>query len=119
MERFTPESFFVELPYGRLHYLRCGTPDQAPVLLLHGVNQTCHSWDEVAPLLCDRFTVFAIDQRGHGQSAWAMNGDYSLDAMVGDLVELTRVLALRRFAVVGMSMGAAHAIALTARRPRE
>jgi pimeloyl-ACP methyl ester carboxylesterase len=118
-ERMAPESFFVELSYGRLHYLRWGMPDHAPVVLLHGVNQTCHSWDEVAPLLCDRFTVFAVDQRGHGQSAWARDGDYGLDAMVGDLLEFTRLLAPRRLAVVGMSMGAAHAIALTARQPRD
>jgi pimeloyl-ACP methyl ester carboxylesterase len=115
----TPDSVLVELAYGRLHYLHWGAPDRYAVLLLHGVNQTCHSWDEVAPRLCDRFTVFAVDQRGHGRSAWAKDGDYSLDAMVGDLVELTRALGLQRFAVVGMSMGAAHAIALAARRPRD
>jgi esterase len=111
-----PDSLFVDLAYGRLHYLRWGAPDRQVVLLLHGVNQTCHSWDEVALRLSDRFTVYAIDQRGHGESAWAKDGDYSLDAMVGDLVEFSRLLALPQFALVGMSMGAAHAIAFTARR---
>ena len=112
-----PDSLFVDLAYGRLHYLRWGAPGRAVVLFLHGVNQTCHTWDEIALRLSDRFAVFAVDQRGHGQSAWAKDGDYGLDAMVGDLIELTGLLTLRRFAVVGMSMGAAHAITLTARRP--
>src|SRR5262249_10294753 len=66
---------------------------------------------------CDRFTVFAPDQRGHGESAWAKDADYSLEAMVSDVSELATRLALGRCAVVGMSMGAAHAIALAARRP--
>ena len=114
-----PDSFFVELAYGRMHCLRWGAPDGSALLLLHGVNQTCHSWDEVAPRLAEGRTVFAVDQRGHGLSSRAADGDYSLDAMVGDLVDLTRALGVSRFAVVGMSMGAAHAVALAARRPQD
>jgi pimeloyl-ACP methyl ester carboxylesterase len=119
VEHMAPESLFVELAYGRMHYLRWGRPDGTALLLLHGVNQTCHSWDEVAPRFGERGTVIAVDQRGHGMSAWAKDGDYSLGAMVEDLVELTGALSLERLAVVGMSMGAANAIALAARRPEE
>lgn len=113
------ESFFVDLAHGPFHGLRWAGPELGgTLLLLHGVNQTAHSWDEVAPRLCDRFTVIAVDQRGHGESAWAKDGDYGLEAMVGDLAELARFLGLRRVAVAGMSMGAAHAIALAARWPQ-
>ncbi len=97
--------------------MRWGPPDGAPIVLLHGVNQTGHSWDEVAQRFSDRFAVFAPDQRGHGESAWASDGDYGLQAMVGDLFELCAILGLCRFAWVGLSLGAAHAIAMAARRP--
>jgi pimeloyl-ACP methyl ester carboxylesterase len=113
------ESVFLDLAVGRVHCLGWGGSDDAAVLLLHGLNETAHVWDQVAPRLSERFTVLAVDQRGHGHSSWAKDGDYGLEAMVGDLEAVTRYFGLRRFAVAGASMGAAHAIALAARLPRD
>ena len=101
---------FVELAGRRFHYLERGDAGSPGVLLLHGFNQTCHSWDEVAPRLArDRFRVVALDQRGHGDSDPALDGDYGRDAMADDVARLADALAIERFAIVGMSMGAANA----------
>ncbi len=48
----------------RFHFLEWGRPDSPPVLLLHGGNQSAHSWDLVSLHLADRYHVFALDQRG-------------------------------------------------------
>ncbi len=43
----------------RLHYLEWGDPDAPPVMLLHGGNQSAHSWDLVSLVLASRFHVLA------------------------------------------------------------
>lgn len=106
-------SEYVELSSGRFHYLDWGGDASAPVaILLHGFNQTAHSWDEVAPLLRDEHRIVAIDQRGHGQTEWARDKNYSRQAMVDDVRAIADHVGADRFAVIGMSMGAVHATLL-------
>ena len=49
------------------------------LLLLHGIANSSETWERVAPLLAERFTLIAPDLLGHGASA-APRGDYSLGA---------------------------------------
>jgi len=101
---------FVDLAGRRFHYLDHGAAGSHGVLLLHGFNQTCHSWDELVPRLVeDGFRVVAMDQRGHGDSDPARDGDYAREAMADDAVRLADALAIGQFTVAGMSMGAVHA----------
>lgn len=56
------------------------------VLLLHGGGQTRHSWYRTGQRLgAAGWSALAYDARGHGDSHWAPDGDYGLDALVGDL----------------------------------
>ena len=89
----------------RFHYLEWGRKESPPVVLLHGFAQTCHSWDFVALGLCDRFRLIAVDLRGHGDSDWAPDGDYSLEAHQRDLQALVEALRLDRVVLMGNSMG--------------
>jgi pimeloyl-ACP methyl ester carboxylesterase len=64
-------------------------PGSTPVLLLHGGGQTRHAWGETAIALTARgWPTTAVDLRGHGESSWAPDGDYSLAAFAGDVVSL-------------------------------
>ena len=102
----------------RFHLVDRGRPDGPAVLLLHGFNQTAHSWDEFAErIAADGFRAVAIDQRGHGDSDRAPGGDYSRESMADDAVRLADALGIERFAVVGMSMGAVHAVLAAVRHP--
>src|SRR5580700_6414376 len=114
-----PADRTVELAGQRLHYLDWGQPGRPIVVLLHGFNQTCHSWDELAGRLqAEGFRVIALDQRGHGDSDRAVGGDYSREVMADDPVRLAESLGIARFVVVGMSMGAVHAVLTAVRHPR-
>jgi pimeloyl-ACP methyl ester carboxylesterase len=81
-----------------------GDPDRPAVLLLHGGGQTRHSWGNTAESLGDAgFYAVTADLRGHGESSWDPNGDYSFTAQMADVEAWCRLLD--RPAVVGASLG--------------
>ncbi len=85
---------------------RFGGPSELPpVLLLHGGGQTRHSWAGTASQLAARgYEAWTMDLRGHGDSEWASDGDYTTDAMVEDLDAVCAEIG-RPPVVVGASMG--------------
>ncbi|GAA4711257.1 alpha/beta fold hydrolase [Pseudonocardia yuanmonensis] len=75
------------------------------VLLLHGGGQTRHSWRHTGRRLAAQgWTAIAVDLRGHGDSDWAPDGDYTLDAHVADLRTAVTVLD-EPPVLVGASLG--------------
>ncbi|MEV0047810.1 alpha/beta hydrolase [Nocardia rhamnosiphila] len=55
-------------------------------VMLHGGGQTRHSWRRAAAKISAAgWDVYTLDARGHGGSDWAADGDYTIDALVGDL----------------------------------
>jgi pimeloyl-ACP methyl ester carboxylesterase len=93
----------------RLHYLDWGQPpelDEAPALLLvHGIQDHCRSWDWFAEAFLDRFRVIAPDLRGHGDSEWAQGGAYQQLDYVYDLAQLVEQAELAPVTMVAHSMG--------------
>lgn len=81
-------------------------PVGAPtVLLLHGGGQTRHAWGQAAQVLGDAgwYTV-ALDLPGHGDSAWAADGDYRIEVLADTMLRIWRELGTP-LAVVGASLG--------------
>ncbi|MFN8627419.1 MAG: alpha/beta fold hydrolase [Candidatus Binatia bacterium] len=101
------------------HFTAWGAADQPPLLCLHGATQTAHSWDEVAPDLSASYRVLCLDQRGHGDSDWAADGDYTRETQAGDIDAITDALGLPPFLLIGLSMGGINAITFTARYPHK
>lgn len=70
---------------------RYGPADGPPVLFFHGGGQTRHAWGGTAELLGDKgWRATTIDLRGHGDSDWADDGDYDIDAFAGDVRAVAR-----------------------------
>jgi pimeloyl-ACP methyl ester carboxylesterase len=101
----------------RFHFSEWGEPGRPQILLLHGGNQSAHSWDLVSLHLSDRYHVFALDQRGHGDSEWNREQDYSIDSMVGDAVAFIADQQLRDPIVFGHSMGGRIALTMATADP--
>ncbi|WP_174187470.1 alpha/beta fold hydrolase [Nocardia barduliensis] len=79
--------------------------ERGSVLLLHGGGQTRHSWKRTGHRLAAHgWTALALDARGHGDSDWAGDGDYSIEAHARDLTAVVTALG-RRPILVGASMG--------------
>src|SRR5262245_26879452 len=102
----------------RFHYTEWGEPTARPLIMLHGVTGHARTWDEEAALLAERYRVLALDQRGHGDSEPAADGDYTVAAMAADLTAFVDALGLDQVSVVGLSMGGRVAIAFAGQAPR-
>jgi pimeloyl-ACP methyl ester carboxylesterase len=89
----------------KLHYADWGNEGAPPLLLVHGGRDHCRSWDWVAEQLAGRYHVIAPDLRGHGDSAWAPDGNYEMGAFVYDLAQLIHQLGLAPVTIVAHSMG--------------
>ncbi len=81
-----------------------GDPSAPPVVLLHGGGQTRHAWGTTLQTLGQHWYALSVDLRGHGDSAWAPDGDYTLDAFAADVVAVSRSLSSPP-ALVGASSG--------------
>lgn len=102
----------------RIHLrVRPGLPFAPSIVLLHGYTGHARTWDSLAERLADRWRVIAVDARGHGESGWAPDGDYSVARQVADVVDVLGALGLRRATVLGLSMGGRTAYNLAATRP--
>ena len=91
-------------------------PRGAPTVILgHGGGQTRHSWDKAEQQLAAA-GYFAInyDLRGHGDSDWSTDGDYSLEARADDLAAVA-AQGSRPFALVGASLGGITAMVAASR----
>lgn len=93
-------------------------PDDAPVILaLHGFGVSGHMFDEFGQRAADRFRLLNLDQRGHGDSQWAPDGDYTRESFVADVEAVRAALGLERFILMGHSMGGLNAVEYTYRHP--
>ena len=97
-----------------LHYLKQGQGE--PLVLLHGITDSGACWGRVADTLSDRFTVLALDQRGHGESD-APPHKFTYADFVSDVVELLNVNGNKRGIIIGHSFGAIIGMAMAASHP--
>ncbi|AFR48214.1 alpha/beta fold hydrolase [Gordonia sp. KTR9] len=80
-------------------------PAAGTALLLHGGGQTRHSWQRTGQRLAEHgWTAMTIDARGHGDSDWAADGDYSIAAHASDLATVVADLDTQPV-LIGASMG--------------
>ena len=101
----------------RLHYVDWGGVDLPPMVLLHGMRDSAHSWDTFAESMKDEFRVLALDSRGHGDSDWAESGGYTFQHHVSDVETLFEGLDLQEAIVAGHSAGGRYAWAYAVENP--
>lgn len=89
------------------------------VLMLHGGGQTRHSWGAASRVLSAAGTqCVALDLRGHGDSEWAPDGDYRIEAFVEDVSVVIEQMGAP-VVVVGASLGGMVGLFTAARLGRD
>ena len=79
-------------------------------VLIHGSRDHCRNWDWVALDLRRHFHVIAPDLRGHGDSDWAIGGNYAMVDYVLDVAQLMDAVARGPATIIGHSLGAGVAL---------
>jgi pimeloyl-ACP methyl ester carboxylesterase len=86
-------------------------------ILIHGFGDGAYVWDRFSPSIAKLFKTLSVDLRGHGDSSWDPTGRYDADGHVDDVLDLIDALEIRRFVLVGHSLGADIAIRIASMRP--
>lgn len=76
-----------------------------PLFLLHGLGSSARDWEYQIPALAPHFRILAPDFRGHGLSD--RQGPYRIETWAEDVVAIADQLGIKRFSVLGYSMGGA------------
>ena len=74
-----------------------------PLVIMHGIFGSSDNWLTQARMLSERYRVFSLDLRNHGQSFQSDTFDYQ--SMVGDLEEFLELHHLENPIIIGHSMG--------------
>ena len=88
-----------------------------PVLFVHGLGGNRSVWSAQVEHLAARRRVVTFDLRGQGESAPAQDGDYSVQGFADDVESVADALHLKRFVLVGHSLGGAVIGAYAGRHP--
>jgi len=108
----------LQLPHLRLAGRAWGESGLPPLLALHGWLDNASSFDRLAPLLCERYFVVALDLPGHGRSDWRPPGVwYHYVDYLSDVLAAANALGWDRFSLLGHSLGGTIASVLAATRP--
>jgi pimeloyl-ACP methyl ester carboxylesterase len=87
-----------------LSYRVFGRSGATPILILHGSNYyDSVDWIEVASALASDREVVVPDRRGWGESTWSPSKDYSLDALLDDMLAVMRAMKWSKAHVMGHS----------------
>lgn len=88
----------------RTHYQLEGTPNSPVLIFSNSLGANYHMWDDLVPHLLPYFQVLRYDTRGHGHST-ATDGEYSIELLAKDVIQLADDLGIQKFAFCGLSMG--------------
>jgi len=102
MDKSPHRSDFVNVNGIRLHYLDWGGTGET-LLFLTGLGNSAHVYDDLAPRFTDRFRVFALTRRGHGDSDYPETG-YDVHTLTEDMRCFMDELNIEKATLVGHSM---------------
>jgi pimeloyl-ACP methyl ester carboxylesterase len=89
----------------KLHFWDWGQEEKPSLILVHGGLDHARNWDWVARALRDDYHVYAMDLRGHGNSAWAEGALYSVAEHILDLSALIDIIDDYPIYLLGHSLG--------------
>jgi 3-oxoadipate enol-lactonase len=107
---------FVETKDLRMHYELDGPPDGATLVLSNSLGTNLTLWDPQLPVFAKSFRVLRYDSRGHGQTS-AIQGEYSIEMLARDAIQLLDALKLERVHFCGLSIGGMTGMWLGANAP--
>src|SRR5712691_11521074 len=105
MDELEPVSHYYYSHRLKLQFCDWGQEGKPALVLVHGGLDHARNWDWVARSLREHYHVYALDLRGHGNSAWAPGALYSIAEHVLDLSVLLDIIHDFPVRLIGHSLG--------------
>lgn len=100
-----------------IHYLEGGRGES--VLLVHGFGGDKDNWTRFSRYLTDKYHIVSIDLPGFGESSRIPQESYSVDAQIKRIHDFANTIGLKKYHIVGNSMGGCIAGVYAAEYPTE
>lgn len=97
----------------KLFYKKLG--EGFPIIVLHGLFGSSDNWVSMAKRFSDKYALYLLDLRNHGQSPHSNTHDYP--SMVEDLVAFVQEEKLDKAILLGHSMGGKVAMKFAVQNP--
>ena len=95
---------FIETKDLRMYYELDGPANAPSLVLSNSLGTNLSLWDSQLPVFTKNFRLLRYDSRGHGQTS-ATKGEYSIEMLARDLLQLLDALNLQRVNFCGLSIG--------------
>ncbi|NQX84911.1 MAG: alpha/beta hydrolase [Flavobacteriaceae bacterium] len=102
-------SYFITYKNTAIHFKDIGKGNA--IVLLHGFLENHRMWEDLIPLLQDKYRIVSIDLLGHGKTE-CMGYIHTMELMAETVMAVIKHLKLRRVTLVGHSMGGYVSLAL-------
>ena len=86
-----------------------------PLIILHGLFGSSDNWMTIARALSEKYQLFILDQRNHGQSFHSEEFNYKV--MVADLMNFIKMHSIINPYIMGHSMGGKVGMQFAVRNP--
>ncbi len=94
--------------------------EKTPIVFLHGFTGRAADWQFIFDKIPPKFSPIAIDLIGHGETDSPKNQDYySCHAIVHQIDSILDQLNIKKFIIVGYSMGGRAALAYSFKNPQK
>ncbi|MBS1748726.1 MAG: alpha/beta hydrolase [Bacteroidetes bacterium] len=101
---------FITYKKSGIHYRAWGSGTKL-LLCLHGFGETAHSFNVFEPLLCEAYTVIAVDMPLHGETLWNDDLLFTVND-IATVIDNIPEMHKRNFSLMGYSMGGRIALQL-------
>lgn len=95
---------YIQGPQGKLR-VEDGGNAGTPVIFVHGIGGDLTLWSAQTEFIRHKRRAVAFDLRGHGESQVAANNTYTVEGFADDVLGVADALQIKRFVLVGHSMG--------------
>jgi 3-oxoadipate enol-lactonase len=107
---------FVETKDIRIHYELDGPADATTLVLSNSLGTNLMLWEPQIPVFAKNLRVLRYDSRGHGRTS-VTRGEYSVEQLARDVIEMLDALKLERVHFCGLSIGGMTGMWLGANAP--
>jgi pimeloyl-ACP methyl ester carboxylesterase len=94
------------LPTGlNMKYVEMGPAKGEAIIFLHGMTDNSRGWSLIAPYFTDKYHIYMLDQRGHGDTDKPDLRLFPTCLYANDLAAFMNLMGLKKAHIVGHSLG--------------